>query len=121
LTNNTELIFQINNATQAKLIGPAECMIQKIANDEYKIEVLHGDFVEIQSIPDTENQKIEIAIQDITVSQNEANQTTHFQISKENNKHVLTNQGSELIITSIDKNNQTIQQNINNTQLLAIQ
>lgn len=116
LKNGSEIIFNINNESQTKIVGPAIFSITKDTEENYKIDLFKGNFIEMY------NQKtlcnIEIQTEELNLFQ-EKNQTIDFQLVKEDGEVMIQNKGDELKVTT-SKNNQTIEKTINKEEIVSI-
>ncbi|MDD2536927.1 MAG: hypothetical protein PHU61_00310 [Candidatus Absconditabacteria bacterium] len=116
LKNGSEIIFNINNESQTKIVGPAIFSITKDTEENYKIDLFKGNFIEMY------NQKtlcnIEIQTEELNLFQ-EKNQTIDFQLVKEDGEVMIQNKGDELKVTT-SKNNQTIEKIINKEEIVSI-
>jgi len=66
------MVFHIDDETKAQLIGPAQFILNTSGEAEdqsYTLQLLQGNFVEIQSLTETTTQDIAIIADDITVQQ----------------------------------------------------
>ena len=106
----SEMIFNINSGTQAKIIWPAKFTLNK-TEDNYQLYMSDGDFVQMESISQTPK-SMELIMNDITISsQNNIN----FQVSKEDDEYQINNQWDKIVVT---KENDT--RELDKQQLLAI-
>jgi len=48
LKKDTQLIFEINSGTQSKIIGPAKLVIQKTTDENYKLNLIYGNFIQME-------------------------------------------------------------------------
>jgi hypothetical protein len=79
LAEDTDIIFHMNENTQAKVTGPARFVLNK-NDDGYRLELSYGDFVEIQSLQEENQENIEIQTDGILVSQPKATKAINFQL-----------------------------------------
>jgi len=100
LEQGTEIIFNLDTETQAKIIWPAQFIVHKPDTDSYKLELMYGDFVSIQSLQDTNTQNLEIVSPDFVVHQSQSAEPIDFALVKDGTKHIIQNQGSDLLITT---------------------
>jgi len=101
LKEEAQLVFEIDNGTQSKIIGPAKLIIQKTENDNYKLNLVYGNFIHMEGKEDIQ-QSIEVAINDITIKQEDRTQPINFKFIKEGEQQILQNNGANIILT---KNN----------------
>ena len=118
LQDNAQVIFHIDTGTQAKITWPAKFTIQKKTENNYRINVMYGDYVEMKSLQANNVQWVELSVDDILVSQWSKSSPINYQLIKQGQKHVIKNNGSKLIVMNQDSQNKT---NLNNKQVLAIQ
>ncbi len=113
-----QLVFEINSGTQSKIIGPAKLVIQKTTTDNYKLNLIYGNFIQMKW-NDEKQQTIELAINDIIIKQQDKSQPLNFEFVKNGVNQVIKNNGANIIVT---KNNGTDKATImSNNQVLAIQ
>ncbi len=118
LKEGAQLIFEINSGTQSKIIGPAKLVIQKTTTDNYKLNLIYGNFIQMKW-KDQKQQTIELAINDIIVKQQDKSQPMNFEFVKNGANQVIKNNGANIIIT---KNNGTDRSTtMSNKQVLTIQ
>ncbi|MFA5748332.1 MAG: hypothetical protein WC872_04465 [Candidatus Absconditabacterales bacterium] len=121
LKNGAEMIFHINTGTKAKITGPAEFILQKTGNDQYKLNLIKGDFLQMQSLQTTNSQNIEVKTDGIVLKQGKKSKSINFQLIKKGENQIVQNNGENLLISKTDKNNKTTQTSLENKQVLAIQ
>ncbi len=118
LKENTQLVFEINSGTQSKIIGPAKLVVQNTHNENYKLNLVYGDFLQMEG-NERKKQTIELAINDITVKQEDATKPINFKFVKEGNKQIFQNNGANIVVT---KSNGTEKKTtITKAQVVAIQ
>jgi hypothetical protein len=103
LKTGSEMIFTLDDHSQAKIIGPAEFSIAKSKQNTYKIILVQGNFFKIFN--ETVNQDIEIIADDISIQANKY-QTLDLQIAKEGKEVMIKNNGGTTKLTT-PKNNTT--------------
>ena len=119
LKANTQIIFHINSWTKAKIIGPAKFMLQKNGNTHnYKLNLIYGDYIEMQSLAQQSHQKIQVNADGIIVSQTD-NKPINFQFMKQGKSSVIANKWSKLLVTQTDGSKSST--SVSNKQVLAIQ
>jgi hypothetical protein len=102
LKDGSEILFTLNDHSQAKIIGPAEFSITKSKTKSYKINLIAGNFFKIfNEIADSD---IEIIADDISIY-TDKNQPLDIQIAKEGKELLIKNNGGQTKITTT-KNNQ---------------
>jgi len=79
LDKDTKLIFHTNENTQMEVVGPAKFVLHS-DDTSYKMELIYGDFVEVQSLTEETKKEIEIYTEDLVVSQEKSSVSSHFQI-----------------------------------------
>ncbi len=118
LKKDAELMFEINSGTQSKIIGPAKLVIQKIDTENYKLNLIYGNFIQMEW-KKTKNQTIELAINDITVKQEDKSQPLNFKFIKNEKNQIFQNNGANIIVTRDNKKDETT--TISKEQVVAIQ
>jgi hypothetical protein len=48
LKKGAQLVFEINSGTQSKIIGPAKLVIQKTTPENYKLNLIYGNFIQME-------------------------------------------------------------------------
>jgi len=114
--SNTEVIFHIDQETEAKIIWPAKFKINKNEKWEYTINLQYGDFLEIQSIKKETTQDIKLIANWITVHQKVSEKPANFQWIKQWENHVIRNRWSQLFVESNQKSRE-----VQKEQLLTIE
>lgn len=118
LKEDTELVFEINSGTQSKIIGPAKLVIQKTDINDYKLNLIYGDFIQVEGNKE-KTQTIELAINDITIKQEDKTQPLNFKFVKNGQNQVFQNNGANIIVSKNNgKENTTT---ITKEQVVAIQ
>jgi hypothetical protein len=95
LKQGSEILFTLNDGSQAKLIGPAEFSLNK-ENNDYKIYLISGNFFKIFN--ETTNNNTEIIAEGISIHSNK-NQPLDIQIAKEDTEILIKNNGGDAKIT----------------------
>ena len=113
-----ELVFEINSGTQSKIIGPAKLIIQKTNTDDYKLNLIYGDFMQMEGNAQ-KTQSIELAINDITIKQQDRSKPLNFKFIKNGNNKIVQNNGANIIITKSNGTDQTT--TISKQQVMTIQ
>jgi len=122
LKENTEMVFHIDDETKAQLIGPAQFILNTSGEAEdqsYTLQLLQGNFVEIQSLTETTTQDIAIIADDITVQQKKWSVASHFQLSQEGTNKRIENKGAEIKVTRNQEDN-SIETKLAAKQTLAL-
>ncbi len=118
LKEDAQLVFEINSGTQSKIIWPAKLVIQKTDTDDYKLNLIYGDFIQMEG-KQAKTQTIELAINDITIKQQDKSQPLNFKFVKNGKNQIFQNNGANIIVT---KNNEADKATtISNQQVVAIQ
>ncbi len=122
LRPGTELIFHIDEQTKAKLVWPAKFILStnKHLEDAYTIELLQGDFVEIQSLKDMTTQDIVLVTSDITVRQGKATQASHFQLSTQGDSQRVENKGAKISVVHQQDDQDELETDLESSQTLAL-
>lgn len=119
LKASTQIVFHINSWTKAKIIGPAKFTLQKNGNtNNYKLNLIYGDYVEMQSLQQQSHQKIQVNADGIIVSQAD-NKPINFQFMKQGKSSVIANKWSQLLVTQTDGSKTST--SVYSKQVLAIQ
>lgn len=118
LKEDAQLVFEINSGTQSKIIGPAKLVIQKTNTDNYKLNLIYGNFIQMEG-KEEKAQTIELAINDITVKQQDKSQPLNFKFIKNGKNEIFQNNGSNIIVTK--SNGKDKETTISKEQVVAIQ
>lgn len=118
LKEDAQLVLEINSGTQSKIIWPAKLVIQKTDTDDYKLNLIYGDFIQMEG-KEAKTQTIELAINDITIKQQDKSQPFNFKFVKNGKNQIFQNNGANIIVT---KNNEEDKATtISKQQVVAIQ
>jgi len=115
-----ELVFHIDQWTEAKVVGPAKFLITKWDNS-YKLNLIYWDFIELKSIEAQKPQNIEFSTQNFTIKQSDNTKPISFQLIKQWEQTLLKNNWPQLIITQKNKENKQTQKELNSDKILSIQ
>jgi len=118
LKEDTQLVFEINSGTQSKIIGPAKLVIQKTHNDNYKLNLIYGNFIQMEG-NEWKTQTIELAINDITIKQEDKSQPLNFKFVQEGDNKIFQNNGANIIVTKSNGEDKTT--TVSKQQVVAIQ
>lgn len=118
LKKDTQLIFEINSGTQSKIIGPAKLVIQKTTDENYKLNLIYGNFIQMEW-KKAKTQTIELAINDITIKQQDKSQPLNFKFVKDGKNQIFQNNGANIIVTKTNGEDKTT--TISKKQVVAIQ
>ncbi len=114
-----QLSFEINSGgTQSKIIGPAKLIIQKTQSDNYKLNLIYGNYIQMEG-NEWKTQTIELAINDITVKQEDKSQPLNFKFIKEGENKIFQNNGANIIVTK--SNGEDKKTTISKQQVITIQ
>ncbi len=113
-----QLVFEINSGTQSKIIGPAKLTIQKTHTDNYKLNLIYGNFIQMEG-NERKTQTIELAINDLTVKQEDKSKPLNFKFIKNGSNQIFQNNGANIIVTKSNGEDKTT--TISNNQVVAIQ
>lgn len=113
-----QLAFEINSGAQSKIIGPAKLIIQQTHNENYKLNLVYGDFITMEG-NERKVQNIELTINDITLKQEDKTQPLSFEFIKDGENQIIKNNGANIIVTKSNGADKTT--NMGNKQVLAIQ
>jgi hypothetical protein len=118
LKEGAQLAFEINSGTQSKIIGPAKLIIQKTHDENYKLNLVYGNFIKMEG-NERKTQNIELAINDLTVKQEEKWKMLSFEFVKNGENQIIKNNGDALVVT---KSNGTDKMTtMENNEVLTIQ
>lgn len=120
LQAGAELVFHINQWTQAKVVWPAKLSITKLAS-WYKLNLIYWDFIELKSLTVNNPQNIEFSTENITIKQSDKTKPINFQFVKQWNDTLLRNNWPQLTITQKDEKNKETQKELNSDKILSIQ
>jgi hypothetical protein len=115
LKTGSEMIFTLDDHSQAKIVGPAEFSIAKSKQNTYKIILIQGNFFKIFN--ETVNQDIEIIADDISIQANK-HQTLDLQIAKEGKEVMIKNNGGTTKLTT--KKNTTTSETMLTKEIVSI-
>ena len=118
LKQDAQLVFEINSGTQSKIIWPAKLIIQKTDTNDYKLNLIYGDFIQMEGNQE-KTQTIELAINDITVKQQDKSQPLNFKFIKNGKKQIFQNNGANIVVTKNNGANKAT--TISKQQVVAIQ
>lgn len=118
LKEDAQLVFEINSGTQSKIIGPAKLVIQKTNIDNYKLNLIYGNFIQMEGKED-KSQTIELAINDIVIKQEDKSQPLNFKFVKNGKNQIFQNNGANIVVTK--SNGQEKATTISKQQVVAIQ
>lgn len=118
LRSGTQLSFEINSGTQSKIIGPAKLIIQQTQDEHYKLNLIYGNFIQMEG-NERKEQTIEVAINDITIKQEDKKQPLNFKFVKNGNNQIFQNNGANIIVTK--NNGAETTRKVTNNQVVAIQ
>jgi len=118
LKQDAQLVFEINSGTQSKIIGPAKLVIQKTEADNYKLNLIYGDFIQMEGNQNN-TQTIELAINDITIKQQDKSQPLNFKFVKNGKNQIFQNNGANIIMSK--NNGEDATTTISKQQVVAIQ
>lgn len=124
LKNNTSIVFDIDKSSKAVIKWPAKLILEKFKKDnKYRITLLEWDFIQMESIDEKNIQNIELSVkwENILVKQEDKNKPMNFQLVKQWDKHIVKNNWWDLLISKIDKNDNSKDQILNKQQILTIQ
>ncbi len=118
LKEGAQLVFEINSGTQSKIIGPAKLIIQKNTDENYKLNLIYGNFIQMEG-KESKTQTIELAINDITIKQQDKSQPMNFKFVKEGKNQIFQNNGANIVVTKTNGTDKTT--TISRKQVVAIQ
>ncbi len=106
----SEIIFNTNSGTSAKMIGPARFALHKESTN-YKLIISEWDFIKMESISPSAD-SMEIVLNDITIS---SEKNINLLVTKQKDEYQINNQWDKIVVK---KDNKT--QAVESKQLLAI-
>ena len=99
LQADTEILFQISEGTQAKIIGPAKLAFYAVNTDDgvqYIVSMRDGTYMEMQSTEEKiDNVVVETPHMQIAAQQE---QVLHFTVTNTQENTVVVNKGEELLV-----------------------
>ncbi|MDR2190348.1 MAG: hypothetical protein LBP53_04075 [Candidatus Peribacteria bacterium] len=101
LKSGAEMLFTLNDHSQAKIIGPASFYLSMSKENNYKIYLTQGNFFKIFN--ETADNTIEIIADDITI-QTKKHQPLDLQIAKEGKEILIKNNGGATKLTTKTSN-----------------
>ncbi|MFA6256305.1 MAG: hypothetical protein WC606_03910 [Candidatus Absconditabacterales bacterium] len=118
LKKGAQLVFEINSGTQSKIIGPAKLVIQKTTPENYKLNLIYGNFIQMEGKQAT-TQTIELAINDLTIKQQDKSKPLNFKFIKNGGNQIFQNNGANIVVTKSNGKDKIT--TISNNQVVAIQ
>ncbi len=119
LKKGAQLVFEITSGgTQSKIIGPAKLIIQQTHNKDYKLNLIYGDFIQVEG-NEWKAQTIELAINDIIVKQEDKSKPVNFKFIQDGEQRIFQNNGANIIVTKSNGEEKTT--TITKQQVVAIQ
>jgi len=106
----SEIIFNINSWTKAKIIWPARFFLKEKDNN-YKLLISEWDFIQMESIQETIS-SMEIVLNDISIS---SENNINLLITKQDDEYKINNQWDKLVVKTEDNIRELAQK-----QVLAI-
>lgn len=122
LRDGTEMVFHIDDQTKAQLIGPAQFVLNSNGESQdqsYTLQLIQGNFVEIQSLTEETTQDLAIITDDVVVQQEKWSIASHFQLSKQGDSKRIENKGAEIKVTRNQEDN-AIETKVAAKQTLAL-
>lgn len=114
-----QLVFEIaSGGTQSKIIGPAKLIIQQTHNENYKLNLVYGNYIQMEG-NEWKKQTIEVAINDIIVKQQDKSQPLNFKFVKNGEDKIFQNNGANIIVTKSNGEDKT--RTISKQQVITIQ
>ena len=118
LKKDAQLVFEINSGTQSKIIGPAKLIIQKTNTENYKLNLIYGNFLQMEGNQE-KKQTIELAINDITIKQQDKSKPLNFKFVKNGDDKIFQNNWADITVTKTNGIDKTT--TISKQQVVAIQ
>ncbi len=116
LDSNTKMTFNMDQSTQARINWPAKFILQK-DNSHYTIKLIHGDFVNIESLQNKHTQALDIIAKEFSIHQDRTSKTVNFQLVNKGKQHIITNKWTAKV--TVNKDNKKT--DINQEELLTIE
>ncbi len=115
LKKDAEMLFNLNDGSQAKIIGPADFSIIKNEDQSYKITLHEGSFFKIYN--EISNQDIEIITDNVSLF-SEKDQKLDFQFIKDGSTLIVKNNGGNLKVVAQENENKS--EKIINKEMISI-
>lgn len=106
LKEKSEIIFHLDDGSQASIVGPAIFSLFKIADHQYQLQISEGQFIKLSHQQPQNSRELIIDDMILTTPQN---QTLDLQIAKNDNETMIQNHWAEIaaiIPTSSSSENQ---------------
>lgn len=103
LREDSELVLEIDEGTQSKIVWPAKLILQKTEEETYKLNLVYGDFIQMEGKKE-KKQSIEVAINnnDIVVKQENDSQPVNFKFIQEWDNQIIQNNWANIVMTKDD-------------------
>ncbi|HMT01377.1 MAG TPA: hypothetical protein PKC14_03555 [Candidatus Absconditabacterales bacterium] len=115
--NNSQIIFDINKTTTAKIIGPADVLVKSVGATDginnYVLNMVEGTYIEVKSEEKSTNNVV-LKTKDLNVEPSNLNEKTNYSITQENGRQFIQNRGAELLVQKTinnKRNSTTIKKN----------
>lgn len=95
LKDNAKIIFNINEHIKAEVQGPARFIISKIADGNYCLSLIEGNYLKLDWEKDTDALQVETEEMSIAMSKNEE---IDFEMKRANKRTQLSNAGAPLLV-----------------------
>ncbi len=118
LKEGAQLVFEIDSGTQSKIIGPAKLIIQNTTPGNYKLNLIYGNYIQMEGDKNSK-QNIELAINDITIKQQDKTQQLNFRFIKNGKNQIFQNNGANILVTQNNDENKST--TITKEQVINIQ
>ena len=96
----------------------AKFTIQKKSDNNFRVNLMYGDYVEMKSLQATHVQGVELSVDNLLVSQWSKSSALNYQLVKQGDKRVIKNNGSQLVVMNQNSQNKT---SLDGKKILAIQ
>ena len=93
-------------------------IIQKTQDENYKLNLIYGNYIQMEG-NEWKTQTIELAINDITVKQEDKSQPLNFKFIKDGENKIFQNNGANIIVTK--SNGEDKKTTISKQQVITIQ
>lgn len=123
LKADTQMTFHIDDQTKAKIIWPAQFVLNQqgeLEDQQYSLQLLYGDFVEMESLNEETTQNISLITKDLTIHQEKASQASHFKLTNEWGTQRIANKWAQIFVTRTQGDESWLETAIENKQTLAI-
>lgn len=115
--NNSQIVFDINKTTTAKIIWPANILVKSVWEtnniNNYVLNMLEWTYIEVKSQEKSTNNVV-LKTKDLNIEPSNLNEKTNYSITQENGKQFIQNRWAELLVQKTinnKRNSTTIKKN----------